>query len=188
MEKWQYAVVWSQSLFYSHHSPASTNPVPAASLLFFPVSLSVCYRTGKKTADVAGVVLRWTVLDDLFAAAAAPFGRLLYCAITSRTFPLFHLTLPTVGVTDRMGSKSFENLRHGRAWVMMVLGDIGRSPRMQYHALSLVHQKQWPKLLQNLPKILYPLTLLLKPIFQFVMLLWFLCIKVPRPDVFIVQV
>ncbi|GLT71221.1 hypothetical protein SLA2020_432550 [Shorea laevis] len=105
---------------------------------------------------------------------------------------------------------------HGRACVV-VLGDIGRSPRMQYPALSLAHQaslevdivayggsephaavqengsihihtmKQWRKLLQSLPKILYPLTLLLKPIFQFVMLLWFLCIKVPRPDVFIVQ-
>ncbi|GLT81096.1 hypothetical protein SLA2020_525000 [Shorea laevis] len=106
--------------------------------------------------------------------------------------------------------------RQGRACVV-VLGDIGRSPRMQYHALSLARQaslevdivayggsephvavqenrsihihkmKQWPKRLQNLPKILYPLTLLLKPIFQFVMLLWFLCIRVPRPDVFIVQ-
>ncbi|GLU17996.1 hypothetical protein SLE2022_343200 [Rubroshorea leprosula] len=106
--------------------------------------------------------------------------------------------------------------RQGRACVV-VLGDIGRSPRMQYHALSLARQaslevdivayggsephaavrenrsihihkmKQWPKRLQNLPKILYPLTLLLKPIFQFVMLLWFLCIRVPRPDVFVVQ-
>ncbi|GLT59721.1 hypothetical protein SLA2020_325240 [Shorea laevis] len=102
--------------------------------------------------------------------------------------------------------------RHGRACVV-VLGDIGRSPRMQYHALSLAYQvdivayggsaphaavqengsihihtvKQWPKLLQSLPKIFYPLTLLLKPIFQFVMLLWFLCIKVPRSDVFIVR-
>ncbi|GLT59710.1 hypothetical protein SLA2020_325150 [Shorea laevis] len=106
--------------------------------------------------------------------------------------------------------------RHGRACVV-VLGDIGRSPRMQYHALSLAYQaslevdivayggsepnaavqengsihihtvKQWLKLLQNLPKMLYPFTLLLKPIFQFVMLLWFLCIKVPCPDVFIVQ-
>ncbi|GKV45346.1 hypothetical protein SLEP1_g52447 [Rubroshorea leprosula] len=29
--------------------------------------------------------------------------------------------------------------RHGSACVV-VLGDIGRSPRMQYHALSLAHQ------------------------------------------------
>nr|DAD41532.1 TPA_asm: hypothetical protein HUJ06_015855 [Nelumbo nucifera] len=30
--------------------------------------------------------------------------------------------------------------------------------------------------------------LLLKPLFQFFMLLWFLCVKIPSPDVFLVQV
>ncbi|OMO56095.1 Asparagine-linked glycosylation protein 1-like protein [Corchorus olitorius] len=106
--------------------------------------------------------------------------------------------------------------KRGRACVV-VLGDLGRSPRMQYHALSLARQAslevdivayggsephsavlenesihihtmmQWPKQPRNLPKILYPLMLLLKPIIQFIMLLWFLCFKVPSPDVFIVQ-
>ncbi|KAF9588020.1 hypothetical protein IFM89_006899 [Coptis chinensis] len=95
---------------------------------------------------------------------------------------------------------------------VVVLGDLGRSPRMQYHALSLarqanlqvdivayggsephaailenhsihIHQmKQWPRILQRLP-----FTLLLKPLYQFFMLLWFLCVKIPAPDVFIVQ-
>ncbi|EOX92604.1 UDP-Glycosyltransferase superfamily protein [Theobroma cacao] len=106
--------------------------------------------------------------------------------------------------------------KRGRACVV-VLGDLGRSPRMQYHALSLAHQAslevdivayggsephsavlenesihihtmmQWPKHPHSIPKILYPLILLLKPIIQFIMLLWFLCIKVPAPDVFMVQ-
>ncbi|KAI3934884.1 hypothetical protein MKW92_024161 [Papaver armeniacum] len=56
---------------------------------------------------------------------------------------------------------------------------LGRSPRMQYHALSLASQ--------GLPKILRPVILLCKALTQFVMLLWFLCYKIPAPDVFIVQ-
>ncbi|WOG97851.1 hypothetical protein DCAR_0417192 [Daucus carota subsp. sativus] len=105
--------------------------------------------------------------------------------------------------------------RRGRA-ALVVLGDIGRSPRMQYHALSLARQaclevdivayggsdphsavlehqsihihkmKPWPAI-PHLPKILQPLMLLFKPVFQFLMLLWFLCVKIPAPDVFIVQ-
>ncbi|KAI3416854.1 Glyco_trans_4-like_N domain-containing protein [Psidium guajava] len=104
----------------------------------------------------------------------------------------------------------------GRACVV-VLGDFGRSPRMQYHALSLARQAslevdvvayggsephkavlehesihihtmvQWPRVMQGWPKILLPLMLVMKPIYQFIMLLWFLCIKVPAPDVFLVQ-
>ncbi|KAF7822483.1 UDP-glycosyltransferase TURAN isoform X1 [Senna tora] len=106
--------------------------------------------------------------------------------------------------------------RRGRACVV-VLGDIGRSPRMQYHALSLADQaclevdivayggsephnailanqsihiytmKQWPTGRQSLPKILKPVMLLLKPLVQFCLLLWFLCIKIPSPDIFVVQ-
>nr|KJB43817.1 hypothetical protein B456_007G217900 [Gossypium raimondii] len=106
--------------------------------------------------------------------------------------------------------------KRGRACVV-VLGDLGRSPRMQYHALSLARQAslevdivayggsephsavienesihihtmiQWQKYSHSLPKIFYPLMLLLKPIIQFVILLWFLCFKVPHPDAFIVQ-
>ncbi|KAI4330165.1 hypothetical protein MLD38_028468 [Melastoma candidum] len=106
--------------------------------------------------------------------------------------------------------------RRGRACVV-VLGDFGRSPRMQYHALSLARQAslevdvvayggsvphkeildhesihihemtQWPKTLSSLPRIFSPVLLILKPIFQFVTLLWFLFFKVPTPDAFIVQ-
>ncbi|KAL9322091.1 hypothetical protein ACSQ67_010144 [Phaseolus vulgaris] len=114
--------------------------------------------------------------------------------------------------------------RRGRACVV-VLGDIGRSPRMQYHALSLANQaslevdvvayggsephtallanpsihfhimsgtlsnfqKQWFTASRGLPKILQPIMLLVKPLVQFLMLLWFLCVKIPSPGVFIVQ-
>ncbi|XP_062169900.1 UDP-glycosyltransferase TURAN isoform X1 [Alnus glutinosa] len=106
--------------------------------------------------------------------------------------------------------------RRGRACVV-VLGDLGRSPRMQYHALSLARQvslevdivayggsephiavlshpsihihtmTQWPITPQGLPKIFRPIMLLLKPLIQFFMLLWFLCVRIPSPDVFIVQ-
>ncbi|KAK6157477.1 hypothetical protein DH2020_011725 [Rehmannia glutinosa] len=100
---------------------------------------------------------------------------------------------------------------------VVVLGDIGRSPRMQYHALSLARQAfldvdivayggsdphisvlehpsihihkmpQWPTIPRSFPKILRPLLLILKPIFQFLVLLWYLCVKIPAPDAFIVQ-
>ncbi|KAK4594577.1 hypothetical protein RGQ29_018313 [Quercus rubra] len=109
-----------------------------------------------------------------------------------------------------------QNGKRGRACVV-VLGDLGRSPRMQYHALSLARQAslevdiiayggsephiavlshpsihihtmtQWPKIFQGLPRIFRPIMLLLKPIIQFFMLLWFLCLKIPSPDVFIMQ-
>ncbi|XP_010688855.1 UDP-glycosyltransferase TURAN isoform X1 [Beta vulgaris subsp. vulgaris] len=106
--------------------------------------------------------------------------------------------------------------KRGRAAVV-VLGDIGRSPRMQYHALSLATQAslkvdivayggsdphaailkhpsiciykmaQWPRLMQKLPWLLRYIVLLLKPLFQFLVLLWHLCVKIPAPDVFLVQ-
>ncbi|KAL1150906.1 hypothetical protein V6Z11_A09G005700 [Gossypium hirsutum] len=94
--------------------------------------------------------------------------------------------------------------KRGRACVV-VLGDLGRSPRMQYHALSLARQaslevdivayggsEPHSAVIENESihihtMILYPLMLLLKPIIQFVILLWFLCFKVPPPDAFIVQ-
>ncbi|KAM6542741.1 hypothetical protein CsatB_007188 [Cannabis sativa] len=109
-----------------------------------------------------------------------------------------------------------ENGKRGRACVV-VLGDIGRSPRMQYHALSLARQasfevdivayggsephsallenksiniykmKQWPTIPRGLPKIFKPFVLLIKPLIQFFMLLWFLCFKIAAPDVFLVQ-
>ncbi|KAL0653891.1 hypothetical protein Bca4012_096582 [Brassica carinata] len=105
--------------------------------------------------------------------------------------------------------------KRGRACVV-VLGDLGRSPRMQYHALSLarqasfqvdivayggsipheavlkhpsihIHTMAQPWFIHLLPKILYPVTLLLKAFIQFTMLLWFLFVKVPAPDLFLVQ-
>ncbi|KAM1792011.1 UDP-glycosyltransferase TURAN-like isoform X1 [Malus sylvestris] len=106
--------------------------------------------------------------------------------------------------------------KRGRACVV-VLGDIGRSPRMQYHALSLARQaslevdivayggsephsallehqsihihkmQQWQTFTRGLPNILRPFVLLIKAVTQFVMLLWFLCIKIPAPDVYLVQ-
>ncbi|OVA03975.1 Asparagine-linked glycosylation protein 1-like [Macleaya cordata] len=120
-------------------------------------------------------------------------------------------------VSFRMAGQKQEKIgRRGRAAVV-VLGDLGRSPRMQYHALSLARQaslevdivayggsdphaailenrsihihkmRQWPPIPQGLQKILRPLILLLKPLTQFFMLLWFLCYKIPSPDLFIVQ-
>ncbi|KAJ4837271.1 hypothetical protein Tsubulata_017328 [Turnera subulata] len=104
----------------------------------------------------------------------------------------------------------------GRACVV-VLGDFGRSPRMQYHALSLSRQaslqvdvvayggsephsalledpcihiqkmKQWPAFPRSMPNALKLFLLLLKPLFQFLLLLWYLCVKIPAPDVFLVQ-
>lgn len=117
----------------------------------------------------------------------------------------------------QMSGRKEENIgRRGRAAVV-VLGDIGRSPRMQYHALSLARQaslevdivayggstphsavlenpsihihtmKQWPTIPRIVSKIFYPLVLLFKALFQFFTLFWFLCVKIPSPDVFIVQ-
>ncbi|KAL6867730.1 hypothetical protein ACP4OV_015754 [Aristida adscensionis] len=107
-----------------------------------------------------------------------------------------------------------EGRRRKRAAVV-VLGDIGRSPRMQYHSLSLANQagmevdivanggsdphlslRENPSIhihemkavqLTGISKISGALALLLKAALQFVMLVWFLCFKIPRADVFIVQ-
>lgn len=48
-------------------------------------------------------------------------------------------------------------------------------------------QTPWPKFLQNLPWIFRPVTLLVKPLVQFLMLLWFL-VRICSPAFFIVQV
>eukprot|EP00252_Welwitschia_mirabilis_P009532 TRINITY_DN22174_c0_g1_i1.p1 TRINITY_DN22174_c0_g1~~TRINITY_DN22174_c0_g1_i1.p1 ORF type:complete len:484 (+),score=97.08 TRINITY_DN22174_c0_g1_i1:435-1886(+) len=103
--------------------------------------------------------------------------------------------------------------RHRAA--VVVLGDIGRSPRMQYHALSLARQASYEvdivaykgtephaaiqehsyiqlHLMRQimpwgLPRLLYLFLLPLKAFVQFAMLLWFVCFKIPTPDLFIVQ-
>ncbi|GLT59711.1 hypothetical protein SLA2020_325160 [Shorea laevis] len=67
------------------------------------------------------------------------------------------------------------------------MGTITQEYTKENGSIHIHTMKQWLKLLQSFPMILYPLILLLKPIFQFVMLLWFLCIKVPCHDAFIVQ-
>ncbi|XP_074588217.1 UDP-glycosyltransferase TURAN [Curcuma longa] len=109
---------------------------------------------------------------------------------------------------------STEKKRGCRAAVV-VLGDIGRSPRMQYHARSLADQENLlvdivanggsdPHVsirehhsihiyqmgsvhLKGLSKISGLLALVVKAAIQFVILVWFLCVKIPRPDAFIVQ-
>ncbi|WOL13077.1 UDP-glycosyltransferase TURAN [Canna indica] len=109
---------------------------------------------------------------------------------------------------------SKEKKTRGRAAVV-VLGDIGRSPRMQYHALSLaqqanlqvdivanggsdpyvairenhsIHLYQMRSVqLKGLSKISSALALIIKAAVQFVILVWFLCVRIPPPDVFIVQ-
>ncbi|CAN6467419.1 unnamed protein product [Victoria cruziana] len=106
-------------------------------------------------------------------------------------------------------------MKKRRRAAVVVLGDLGRSPRMQYHALSLALQTNLEvdivayggsdphrALLENpsihihkmnqtfqwgFPKVLRLLMLPLKALIQFMMLLWFVCVKIPSPDVFIVQ-
>ncbi|KAF5177832.1 Udp-glycosyltransferase turan, partial [Thalictrum thalictroides] len=59
---------------------------------------------------------------------------------------------------------------------------------IENRSIHIHEMKQWPRVLQQLPKLFSPLVLLLKPVYQFFMLIWFLCFKIPAPDVFIVQV
>ncbi|KAL5988240.1 hypothetical protein ACLOJK_036003 [Asimina triloba] len=107
--------------------------------------------------------------------------------------------------------------KRGRAAVV-VLGDLGRSPRMQYHALSLARQvipallevdvvayegtdphgavlqnpsihlhRMKPIVAKGFPRLLYLLVLPIKALVQFLTMLWLLCVRIPPPDVFIVQ-
>ncbi|KAL2631705.1 hypothetical protein R1flu_016391 [Riccia fluitans] len=111
------------------------------------------------------------------------------------------------------GGEEEEGMR-GRAAVV-VLGDIGRCPRMQYHALSLSKQaglevdvvafsgtEPHVALLEDpnihlhlmkspfpagLPRVLYLLLLPFKVIIQLVTLLWVLLRQIPAPDLYLVQ-
>ncbi|KAK6915834.1 hypothetical protein RJ641_018695 [Dillenia turbinata] len=58
---------------------------------------------------------------------------------------------------------------------------------LEHPSIHIHKMTSCPTIPRSLPKILYPFLLLLKPLFQFVMLLWLLCVKIPRPDIFIVQ-
>ncbi|KAJ9528520.1 hypothetical protein QJQ45_020513 [Haematococcus lacustris] len=105
---------------------------------------------------------------------------------------------------------------HNGAWTcwVVVLGDFGRSPRMQYHTLSLSHQhnarvhvvayagsSHLPELqraanvcitslrepaawLQRLPR---PLALIMKALQQVLQLLWLFLVALPRPQCILVQ-
>ncbi|KAJ1734666.1 mannosyltransferase, partial [Coemansia biformis] len=103
----------------------------------------------------------------------------------------------------------------GKRVAVVVLGDIGRSPRMQYHALSLArsgHQVDFvgyggsrpmedvlreqnialrhmhvPRLLATAPRALFLVTAPLKVAFQTLLLLWMLVFVIARPDVILVQ-
>ncbi|KAJ4717377.1 UDP-glycosyltransferase TURAN-like [Melia azedarach] len=109
--------------------------------------------------------------------------------------------------TQKLECSNIRMARRGRA-SLVVLGDLGRSPHMQYHALSLARQTgskphdailkhpsihihtmtQWPAVPRGLPKLLPPMLLWLNPFIQFLMLMWFLCVKISSPDIFIPQV
>lgn len=99
------------------------------------------------------------------------------------------------------------------AWVV-VLGDYGRSPRMQYHSMSLSTQAglevhvlatggsepfaaiakddnihvhlmpDTPRALQRLPRAVL---LLLRPLLQAVMMLWMMVARLPRPALILLQ-
>lgn len=99
-----------------------------------------------------------------------------------------------------------------RIWVV-VLGDFGRSPRMQYHALSLsqagyevdvvgmqgsppiadlrqapnVHIHYIPQLPAWTAKVPALLGLLLKAVFQLLALLWMMLVQLPRPAAILMQ-
>ncbi|CAI7805995.1 unnamed protein product [Closterium sp. NIES-53] len=104
--------------------------------------------------------------------------------------------------------------RRGRAAVVVV-GDVGRSPRMQYHALSLANQaglevdligyagsQVHPSVAEHprihlrllgmsfpsgLSRPLYLLLLPIKLIAQVLCFLWVLCIATPPPDFYLLQ-
>ncbi|PRW56830.1 chitobiosyldiphosphodolichol beta-mannosyltransferase-like isoform X1 [Chlorella sorokiniana] len=103
-----------------------------------------------------------------------------------------------------------------RAWVM-VLGDVGRSPRMQYHASSLCKTPGYevtligyqgaalveelkapagdgrltlaylPDLPAALRRLPHVLQLAAKALFQLLTMLWLLLVALPRPDVILLQ-
>eukprot|EP00878_Enallax_costatus_P017299 GHUV01018167.1.p1 GENE.GHUV01018167.1~~GHUV01018167.1.p1 ORF type:complete len:462 (+),score=151.64 GHUV01018167.1:240-1625(+) len=100
-----------------------------------------------------------------------------------------------------------------RAVWVVVLGDFGRSPRMQYHTLSLsqngfqvyviafpgssppqeiqrsssitiTHIQQLPQLAARVPTLL---ALLLKAVYQLLSMVWLMLFKLPRPDAILMQ-
>ena len=103
----------------------------------------------------------------------------------------------------------------GPAVAVLVLGDVGRSPRMQYHALSLAslgrhvlligyrgercvpaieaqperirQVRLRADLIPRLPRALYVVYAPLKAVLQVLQLLWVLLVQLRRPEVLLVQ-
>ena len=103
----------------------------------------------------------------------------------------------------------------GPTVAVLVLGDVGRSPRMQYHALSLAslgrsvlligyrgercvpaieaqpeqirQVRLRADLIPRLPRALYVLYAPLKAVLQVLQLLWVLLVQLRRPEVLLVQ-
>jgi len=103
----------------------------------------------------------------------------------------------------------------GPTVAVLVLGDVGRSPRMQYHALSLAslgrqvlligyrgercvpaieaqperirQVRLRADLIPRLPRTLYVLYAPLKAVLQVLQLLWVLLVQLRRPEVLLVQ-
>jgi len=104
---------------------------------------------------------------------------------------------------------------HNRRVAVLVLGDLGRSPRMQYHALALaenrtvvdvvafagspplpalrehphvrLHLLAPPHLWQSLPRAVVLALIALRVCKQLLQLLWTLGLRVPKPDCILVQ-
>ncbi|KAG7034852.1 UDP-glycosyltransferase TURAN [Cucurbita argyrosperma subsp. argyrosperma] len=75
-----------------------------------------------------------------------------------------------------------------KLWVLNRLSaPLGTSRAQIYPCSYHGTYTQWPKFLQNLLWIFRPVTLLLKPLIQFLMLLWFLIVRIHSPAFFIVQ-
>ena len=114
-----------------------------------------------------------------------------------------------------MSSATARPAAAGPAVAVLVLGDVGRSPRMQYHALSLAslgrrvlligyrgercvpaieaqperirQVRLRADLIPRLPRALYVVYAPLKAVLQVLQLLWVLLVRAPRADVLLVQ-
>ncbi|KAJ1952739.1 mannosyltransferase, partial [Linderina pennispora] len=117
---------------------------------------------------------------------------------------------------SRESTPSAPDLR-GKRVALLVLGDIGRSPRMQYHAISLAksgmhvdfvgydgarpmedvvqsprialrHIKVPPPLPASAPRAAFYLYAPVKIVYQVIALFWMLLFTIQRPEFIVVQV
>ncbi|KAJ1679083.1 mannosyltransferase, partial [Spiromyces aspiralis] len=79
--------------------------------------------------------------------------------------------------------------RYGKSVAVVVLGDIGRSPRMQYHAMSLAENGFNVDLIgyKGSPKALFLLYAPIKILYQLAQLLWLMLFAIRRPSHILVQ-